>query len=189
MGKIILASSSPRRADILKESGYSYEIIPSPYEEQHTRAVFSYDYIIEQAYNKAKAVAELLKEEKTLVIGADTMVVLDNDILEKPHSIKEACDMLKRLSGRKHRVVTAIAVIQSSTGKNVTKAVTSDVEFYALTDEQIKNYVEKFKPLDKAGAYGIQELPEGFVKSYTGSLKNIIGLCPDALSEMLEQFN
>ena len=85
MGKIILASSSPRRADILKESGYSYEIIPSPYEEQHTRTVFSYDYIENLAYSKAKAVIPLLKEAG-IIVGADTMVVIDNDILEKPHN-------------------------------------------------------------------------------------------------------
>ena len=115
------------------------------------------------------------------------MVVIDNDILEKPHNESEAFKMLKRLSGRKHKVVTAIAVIKSDTGKVMKKSVTSEVEFYPLTDEQIKNYVTQFHPLDKAGAYGIQELPEGFVKSYTGSLKNIIGLCPDALSEMLRQ--
>ncbi len=186
MGKIILASSSPRRADILKESGYSYEIIPSPYEEQHTRTVFSYDYIENLAYSKAKAVIPLLKEAE-IIVGADTMVVIDNDILEKPHNESEAFKMLKRLSGKKHKVVTAIAVIKSDTGKVMKKSVTSEVEFYPLTDEQIKNYVTQFHPLDKAGAYGIQELPEGFVKSYTGSLKNIIGLCPDALSEMLRQ--
>ncbi len=186
MGKIILASSSPRRADILKESGYCYEIIPSPYEEPHTRAVFSYDYIENLAYNKAKAVL-LLLDEPAMIIGADTMVVVDNDILEKPHDNAEACKMLKRLSGRKHKVVTAIAVINRKTGKEIKQSVTSEVEFYPLSEEQINNYVTQFKPLDKAGAYGIQELPDGFVKSYTGSLKNIIGLCPVALERLLTE--
>ncbi len=184
MGKIILASSSPRRADILKESGYCYEIIPSPYEEDHTRTVFSYEYIESIAYNKAQAVLPLIKEPST-IIGADTMVVLDNEVLGKPVDFENACQMLKKLSGRKHKVVTAIVVIDSTTNRVKKKSVTSEVEFYPLSESQIINYVKKFNPLDKAGAYGIQEMPEGYIKSYTGSLKNIIGLCPVALKELL----
>ena len=184
MGKIILASSSPRRADILKESGYCYEIIPSPYEEDHTRTVFSYDYIETLAYNKAKALLPLVKEP-SMIIGADTMVILDDEVLGKPVDFEDACQMLKKLSGRKHKVVTAIVVIDSITNRIKKKSVTSEVEFYPLSENQIKNYVKEFNPLDKAGAYGIQEMPEGYIKSYTGSLKNIIGLCPDALKELL----
>ena len=185
MGKIILASSSPRRANILKESGYCYEIVPSPYEEDHTRTVFSYDYIEVLAYNKAKAVVPLV-EEDAIIIGADTMVVVDDEILGKPENFENACNMLKRLSGRRHRVVTAIVVINTKTNNVKKQSVTSEVEFYPVSDEKIKEYVTKFKPFDKAGAYGIQEMPAGYIKEYSGSLKNIIGLCPDALATMLE---
>lgn len=184
MGKIILASSSPRRADILKESGYCYEIVPSPYEEKHTRTVFSYDYIEDLAYNKAKAVLPLVKEP-SLIIGADTMVVVGDEILSKPAGFEDASNMLKKLSGRKHKVVTAIVVINNENGEVKKNSVVSEVEFFNLNDEQIKYYVEKFKPFDKAGSYGIQEMPEGYIKGYTGSLKNIIGLCPEALKKML----
>ncbi len=185
MGKNILASSSPRRAEILKDK-YVFEIIPSPYEEVHTTTVFSYAYVENLAYNKAKAVVPLVKEE-SMVIGADTVVVLDGKILEKPHDSEDAKGMLRKLSNREHQVVTSIALINSKTGESVIKSTTSHVVFNYLTEEMIDYYVDNFKPLDKAGAYGIQELPEGYVKSYSGSLENIIGICPKALDECFQR--
>lgn len=185
MGKNILASSSPRRAEILKDK-YVFEIIPSPYEEVHTTTVFSYAYVENLAYNKAKAVVPLVKEE-SMVIGADTVVVLDGKILEKPHDSEDAKGMLLKLSNREHQVVTSIALINSKTGESVIKSTTSHVVFNYLTEEMIDYYVDNFKPLDKAGAYGIQELPEGYVKSYSGSLENIIGICPKALDECFQR--
>lgn len=184
MGKIILASSSPRRRDILKETNLEFEIIPSKYEEDHTQTVFSYEFIESLAYNKALEVAKRITEE-ALVIGADTVVVIDNEILGKPKDEKEAILTLKRLSGRKHMVVTGIAVINSKNLIVKKTAVTSYVEFEILTDNQITTYVKEFKPLDKAGSYGIQELPSGFIKNVEGSFKNIIGLCPEALMKLI----
>ena len=184
MGKIILASSSPRRQNILKETNIKFKVVPSKYEEDHTQTVFSYEFIEKLAYNKALEVAQRTTEE-ALVIGADTVVVLDDEILGKPKDEEEAVSMLKRLSGRRHKVVTAIAVINTKDNSVKKKAVTSYVEFENLTDEMIKSYVEDYKPLDKAGSYGIQELPAGFVKNVEGSFKNIIGLCPDALMELI----
>lgn len=185
MGKNILASSSPRRAEILKDK-YVFEIIPSPYEEVHTTTVFSYAYVENLAYNKAKAVVPLVKEE-SIIIGADTVVVLDGKILEKPHDSEDAKGMLRKLSNREHQVVTSIALINSKTDESVIKSTTSHVVFNYLTEEMIDYYVDNFKPLDKAGAYGIQELPEGYVKSYSGSLENIIGICPKALDECFQR--
>lgn len=185
MGKNILASSSPRRAEILKDK-YVFEIIPSPYEEVHTTTVFSYAYVENLAYNKAKAVVPLVKEE-SMIIGADTVVVLDGKILEKPHDSEDAKGMLRKLSNREHQVVTSIALINSKTGESVIKSTTSHVVFNYLTEEMIDYYIDNFKPLDKAGAYGIQELPEGYVKSYSGSLENIIGICPKALDECFQR--
>lgn len=185
MGKNILASSSPRRAEILKDK-YVFEIMPSPYEELHTTTVFSYAYVENLAYNKAKAVVPLVEGDCN-IIGADTVVVLDGKILEKPHDSEEAKRMLKSLSGREHQVVTSIALINTTTGKSVIQSTTSQVIFNNLTDEMIDFYVENFKPLDKAGAYGIQELPDGYIKSYNGSLENIIGICPKALDECFKR--
>ena len=184
VGKIVLASSSPRRADILKESGYCYEIIPSPYEEDHTRTVFSYEFVENLAYNKAKAVIPLLKEPAEIV-GADTVVVLDGEILGKPSGRQGAFEMLRKLSGKTHSVVTSIVVINSETEEYKKNSTTSYVTFENLTDKQILDYIDKFKPFDKAGSYGIQEMPEGYIKSYTGDLENIIGMSSAALLELL----
>lgn len=184
VGKIILASSSPRRADILKKLNIGFEIIPSPYIEDHTRTVFSYDFIENLAFNKAKAVIPLVKEP-SLIIGADTVVVIDNEILGKPDGYEGAFKMLKRLSGRTHIVVTSIVVINSETGDLKKNSTISEVTFENLTDEQIKYYIDNFKPFDKAGSYGIQEMPEGYIKSYTGDFENIIGISSKALLDLL----
>lgn len=184
VGKIILASSSPRRADILKKLNIGFEIIPSPYVEDHTRTVFSYDFIENLAYNKAKAVVPLVKEP-SLIIGADTVVVLDNEILGKPEGYDGAFKMLKKLSNRTHIVVTSIVVINTKTTEVKKNSTTSEVTFANLTDEQIKYYIDNFKPFDKAGSYGIQEIPNGYIKSYTGDLENIIGISSKALLKLL----
>lgn len=184
VGKIILASSSPRRADILKKLNIGFEIIPSPYVEDHTRTVFSYDFIENLAYNKAKALVPLVKEP-SLIIGADTVVVLDNEILGKPEGYDGAFKMLKKLSNRTHIVVTSIVVINTKTTEVKKNSTTSKVTFANLTDEQIKYYIDNFKPFDKAGSYGIQEIPNGYIKSYTGDLENIIGISSKALLKLL----
>lgn len=183
-GKIILASSSPRRADILKRTKIEVEIMPSPYIEDHTTTAFSYEFVEGLAYNKAKALIPLVKKP-SLIIGADTVVVLNNEILGKPDGYKGAFEMLKKLSGKTHFVVTSIAVVNSETGEYKKNSTTSYVTFEDLTDEQINYYIDNFKPFDKAGSYGIQEMPDGYIKSYTGDLENIIGLSSKALLELL----
>lgn len=184
VGKIILASSSPRRADILKKHNIEFKIIPSPYVEDHSTTDFSYDFIENLAYNKAKAVVPLVKEPST-IIAADTIVVLDGKILGKPNGYDGAFDMLKSLSGKTHHVVSAIVVMDSDTQNYKKQSTTSEVTFENLTDEQIKYYIDNFKPFDKAGSYGIQEMPKGYIKSYTGDLENIIGISSKTLLEML----
>lgn len=184
VGKIILASSSPRRADILKKHNIGFEIIPSPYVEDHSTTDFSYDFIENLAYNKAKAVVPLVNEQ-SLIVGADTIVVLDGKILGKPNGYDGAFEMLKNLSGKTHHVVTAIVVMDSDTQNYKKQSTTSEVTFENLTDEQIKYYIDNFKPFDKAGSYGIQEMPKGYIKSYTGDLENIIGISSKTLLEML----
>ena len=188
VGKIILASSSPRRADILRKHNIGFEIIPSPYVEDHSRTDFSYDFIENLAYNKAKAVVPLVNEQ-SLIVGADTIVVLDGKILGKPNGYDGAFEMLKNLSGKTHHVVTAIAIINSTTGDYKIKSTTSEVAFENLTDEQIKYYIDNFKPFDKAGSYGIQEMPDGYIKSFTGDLENIIGISSKTLFEMIGEGN
>lgn len=191
--KIVLASSSPRRKDILKQMGFEFEIIPSSYEEFLENSDFSYEKIEALAYNKAKAVLDEyilspLTSHSSLILSADTVVVHNEKILGKPKDKQEAFEMLSLLSGNRHSVVTSICVIESKTNQKKILSTTSFVEFENLSAEKIEEYIEKFNPLDKAGSYGIQELPEGFVKNVEGSFENIIGLCSSAVNEILNSF-
>ena len=182
--KIVLASSSPRRAAIMEKTKVKFEIIPSPYIEDHTTTVFSYEFVENLAYNKAKAVIPLIKEPAT-IIGADTVVVLDGEILGKPDGETGAFEMLKKLSGKTHSVVTSIVVIDSQTGEYKKDSTTSYVTFENLTDEKIHYYIDNFKPFDKAGSYGIQEMPEGYIKSYESDFENIMGMSSKSLINLL----
>lgn len=186
MGKIILGSSSPRRADILKKMKLDFEIIPSSYVEQHDKTDFSYEFVEELAYNKALYVARELQNQDCKVIGADTIVVVDNKILGKPKDYDEAYKMLKSLSNRTHFVVTAVSIVNSKNLNSKTQSDTTYVTFEDLTEEQIKYYIENFKPYDKAGAYGIQELPDGYIKKVDGALDNVIGLPSKVVETLLK---
>lgn len=186
MGKIILGSSSPRRADILEKQKLDFEIIPSSYVEPHDQTDFSYAYVEDLAYNKALDVAKKTAEE-ALVIGADTIVVLNNKILGKPKDKQDAYKMWQNLSGKTHFVVTSIAIVNSKNLNFRIKSTTTYVTFENVTNEQIEYYIENYKPFDKAGAYGIQELPEGYIKNVEGSFDNVIGLPVETLLELLKE--
>lgn len=189
MGKIILGSSSPRRADILKKLKLDFEIIPSSYVEPHDKTDFSYAYVENLAYNKALYVAREHQNENYLIIGADTIVVIDNKILGKPSDYSEAKQMLQNLSDKTHFVVTSVAVINSKDLAYNVKSTTTYVTFNKLTNEQIEYYIENYKPFDKAGSYGIQELPEGFVKEVNGELDNVIGLPSKTVLELIQKMH
>jgi len=185
MKRIILASNSPRRKELLKHAGIKFEVHPSNYEEVLESKEFSYKKIENLAYNKALDVAKEV-EFDAVIIGADTVVVHDNIILTKPANHDDAISMIKSLSNIEHHVVTAICVIDKYKNTTKIKSVTTAVHFADLTDKMINDYVDNYKPYDKAGAYGIQELPSGFVKYINGSLENVIGLCTKTVLEMLE---
>ena len=189
MGKIVLASSSPRRADILKRLKLDFAIIPSNYVEEHNETVFSYQFVENLAYNKALEVAKRNRENNYFVIGADTTVVYDSEMLGKPTDFADAKNILSKLSGNKHFVVTSHCIINSNTLKYRIKSVTTYVEFEKLTDKQIDEYINIYRPYDKAGAYGIQELPDGFVKNIDGEIDNVIGLSSKAICELLNNIN
>lgn len=185
MKKIILASNSPRRKELLKEAGISFEVQPSGYEENLKTKDFSYEKIENLAYNKALDIAEKIKEN-AVIIGADTVVVLNNKILTKPRNHEDAIKDLKALSNVEHSVVTSICIIDKYTNQTKIQSVTTKVRFSELTDDMINYYVDTFKPYDKAGAYGIQELPPDYIQSVDGSLENVIGLCTKTVLSMLE---
>ena len=184
MKNLVLASKSPRRSEILKKAGFKFDIVTSDYEEELDNKQFSYDKIENLAKNKAFGALNNINKP-SYIISADTVVVLDNKILGKPDGYDGAFKMLKSLSGRTHIVVTSIVVMNSETGEFKKNSTTSEVTFEKLTDEQIKYYIDNFKPFDKAGSYGIQEMPAGYIKSYTGDLENIIGISSKSLAELL----
>ena len=188
MTKIILASNSPRRKKILTDLGLDFEVIPSNYEEKLETDVFSYDLIEDLATQKACDVVRRVGHNE-IVLGADTIVVLHNKILGKPKNKKDAFKMLSELSGQTHMVVTALCGINTKTNRAALISTTSYVRFKKLSDDLIHYYIEEFNPLDKAGSYGIQELPDGILDKYEGSFDNIVGLCPQAVKAILEQLN
>ncbi len=186
MPKLILASNSPRRRQIMTEAGFEFEVIPSNYEEKRETDSFSYEIIEDLATQKALDVVRRVDNDK-VVIGADTVVVLDNKILGKPKDKQGAFDMLKSLSGRTHFVVTSICGINTKTNRAALLSTTSYVRFKELSDEQIHYYIDNFNPLDKAGSYGIQELPPDFLDKYEGSFENIVGLDSEAVKSVIQQ--
>ncbi|MBO5738648.1 septum formation protein Maf [bacterium] len=186
MTKIILASNSPRRKKILTDLGLDFEVIPSNYEEKLETDVFSYDLIEDLATQKACDVVNRVGKDE-IVLGADTIVVLHNKILGKPKDKDNAFRMLRELSGQTHMVVTALCGINTRTNRAALLSTTSYVRFKELSDDLINYYIEEFKPLDKAGSYGIQELPDGFLDKYEGSFDNIVGLSSDAVKAVLNQ--
>ena len=186
MVKLILASNSPRRKKIMKEMGLEYEVIPSNYDEKLDSDVFSYDKIEDLATQKCLDVVRR-SDKNSIVIAADTVVVLHNKILGKPHTKGNAFKMLKLLSGETHSVVTSICGINTKTNKAALISTTSYVRFNKLTDGMINDYIKEYAPLDKAGSYGIQELPPNYIEKFEGSFENIVGLDPEAVKKVLRQ--
>lgn len=186
MLKLILASNSPRRKKILTDLCLNFEVMPSNYDEKLETDIFSYDLIEDLATQKACEVVRRVGNNE-IVLGADTVVVLHNKILGKPHSKEEAYQMLRGLSGQTHMVVTALCGINTQTNRAALLSTTSYVRFKELSEDLIHYYIDEFNPLDKAGSYGIQELPDGILDKYEGSFENIVGLAPEAVTAVLNQ--
>ena len=168
----ILASASPRRKELLEQAGYKFEIIPSDFEESVPEGLAPKDIVEGLAYQKALDVYSMRPDR--IVLGADTIVCFDGEILGKPKDKEDAKRMLKMLSGQTHEVRTGFALL----GKGV-EFVTSEaamVTFFKLSDEQIENYVNTGEPMDKAGAYGIQGKGAVLVRSVLGDYFNVVGL-------------
>lgn len=186
MKNLVLASKSPRRSEILKKAGFKFDIVTSDYEEELDNKQFSYDKIENLAKNKAFGALNNINKP-SYIISADTVVVLDNKILTKPLGRNDAFKTLQSLSNREHEVVTSICILDSETQKYVINSITTKVEFNLLTDKMIEFYIDNYKPFDKAGAYGIQELPQGYVNQIIGNLENVIGLSSDAVKDLIIQ--
>ena len=181
---IVLASASPRRSQLLARAGVVFEVVVSPAEEIHD-ASLKPDILCElNAGLKADAVA-LVRPEAT-IIGADTLVFIDDLPLGKPLDLDEARAMLRRLSGRTHQVCTGVCVIFPD-GRRELFHDTTDVTFRPLDRAAIDDYLAVANPLDKAGAYGIQEYGERIISGISGSYENVMGLPVDMVMEALSR--
>lgn len=187
MEKIILASSSPRRRELMAQAGFAFEVLVSEADETiETETPGEMVEVLSE--RKAAAVAEEIKrqgfaEESVLLVGADTMVAIDGKKLGKPKDEKGAEKMLEELSGRTHQVYTGVTLIRLRKAENGsilqesrTFSEGTDVSFYPLTKEEIRSYIATGEPMDKAGAYGIQGKAAVFVKEIKGDYNNVVGL-------------
>jgi septum formation protein len=181
--RLILASKSPRRYDLLKQLGLDFEVIPSKIEEDFVPNESPREHVLRLAEAKALEVGNQYPEQ--WVIGADTIVYVDGIILGKPMSREEAMDMLKRLSGKEHRVLTGISVRSSNKGKGECGAVETAVRMKSLSPAEMDWYVRTGEPFDKAGGYGIQGIGSFMIESINGSYTNVVGLPLCELMQML----
>lgn len=172
--RIILASASPRRAELLKQIGVEFELVPSQIEERPHPDEAPGDYITRIA--RAKVVAVARGRDSGLVIGADTVVVLDGRLIGKPENQADAHRLLRLLSGKWHAVLTGVALYDVETRHEVADYEKTLVKFAPLNDTEIDWYVNTGEPMDKAGAYGIQGLGGLFVDEIAGNYYNVVGL-------------
>ncbi|WP_418792596.1 Maf family protein [Phosphitispora sp. TUW77] len=186
MKKLILASGSPRRQELLKQMGLCFEVMVNPVDETVLPGMPPTEAVAELAYRKAMAVAARLNEG--IVIGADTVVVHCGDILGKPSGIADAINTLKSLSGTDHLVITGFSIVDCATGRLSKASETTRVFFRRLSDVQIEAYVRTGEPMDKAGSYGIQGLGAVLVKKIEGCYFNVVGLPLSSLAAQLRQF-
>ncbi|MFA5840367.1 MAG: Maf family protein [Candidatus Margulisiibacteriota bacterium] len=184
--KIILASQSPRRKELLCKIVRRFSVVPSTVNESLIKAKTPEAFAVKAALAKALDVAK--KHKNSLVIGADTIVVLGKKILGKPKDKKHAIAMLQSLSGRVHKVITGIAVVDGLNGRVRTDLTETRVKMKRISTTAILAYVESGRPLDKAGSYGIQEIEEQFVASIDGDYDNVVGLPVKDLKRLLSCF-
>ena len=176
--RIILASESPRRQELLTQIGLPFEVCPSEWEEV-TDKELPEEVVQELSYHKAMEVYERnVTEEGTVVIGADTIVACGGQILGKPGTRERAEEMLGKLQGGTHQVYTGVAFVWKEKGRTETAGFyeCTDVRVYPMTEEEIRCYVETGEPMDKAGAYGIQGGFAAFIQGICGDYNNVVGL-------------
>ncbi len=187
MAKLVLASASPRRQELMEMLGFNFTIVPSKIDEEQYNHLGPVEMVKELARAKAEEVAALV--EDTVVIGSDTIVVLDDKVLGKPSDQTEARDMLRKLQNRRHSVYTGIAVWDTFSGQVVVDYDKTDVFMGSITDKDILEYVKTGEPMDKAGAYGIQGVGGIFVEKINGSYFTVMGLPIHKLVKILKDFD
>ncbi len=184
--KIILASASPRRKEILEKTGLKFSVDVSDYEEDMELPLKPPQLARFLSSEKAKTIA--VKYRNALVIAADTFIVFKGELLGKPHTEKEAKRMLTLLNGKAHSVITGFTIIDTNTKKKLSRSVETRVYFKKMTLKEIEAYVKTGEPLDKAGAYAIQGVGAVIVKKIEGDYFNVMGLPLSSLTETLKKF-
>jgi septum formation protein len=186
MKKLVLASASPRRKEILEITGLKFSVCTSDYEEDLSMSLKPHKLAKFLSHKKAEAVA--CKYKDAIIIAADTFIYFKNRLLGKPHTEKEARKMLKLLNGKVHSVITGFTIMDTGSDQIVSKSVVTKVHFKRLSEEEIIAYVGSKEPLDKAGAYAIQGLGAVFVEKIDGDFFNVMGLPICELTESLKKF-
>jgi septum formation protein len=186
MKSIVLASSSPRRRQLLEKTGICFTVDTAEIEEDKYDGGDPADLVKSISFSKAKAAS--LRHKDKIVIAADTVGYLDGRLLGKPHSSENARDMLAMMSDRYHDVITGFTILDTGSGATISRAVVTRVRFKKLSQSQIDDYVLSGEPLDKAGAYAIQGLGSALVDRVEGDYCNVIGLPVSALTEELAKF-
>jgi len=188
MGNIILASESPRRRNLLESLGIDFEVIPSNIDENLDLVNDLAEEVAKSlAYRKALCVAKRLSSG--IVIGADTIVIFEGTIFGKPVDDNDAYEVLSKLSGKSHQVITGIALIDSTTGKELLDFEISDVKFSELSNDRINAYINTKEHVGKAGSYAIQGKGSLFVERISGCYFNVVGLPLNKLDKMLKSFD
>ena len=185
--KLVLASASPRREEILKKLNLKFTIVPAKINEDNFSNDDPIDLVKTLALEKAKSVSELVEE--AIVIAADTVVVFNGQILGKPADEADAKNMLKSLNSNQHQVITGLAVLNSNKEKIFVEHNITDVKMTNMTEKEIDNYVETGEPMDKAGSYAIQGYGGLFVEEIKGSYHSVMGLPIHQLAKLLDKFN
>ncbi len=189
--KLILASESPRRRQLLTEAGFSFDVVPVKVSEIPDKNLNVNDQILDIARRKARHAYALLKASRNdefIVISADTEVIWDGAPLGKPLDRDDAYRILKLLSGNVHEVLTAVCIISSPSSQEVSQVETTKIFFKTLSDDEIWTYIDTKEPMDKAGAYGIQGHGGKFVEKYEGPFDNVVGLPISVVRDLLAKF-
>jgi septum formation protein len=186
MKRIVLASASPRRKELLGQIGLQFEVEPSNYDEEITSGSEPHEMAKRLSLGKAKAAAR--KHRKALIIAADTFVVFGDRILGKPHTNAEAREMLRALNGKTHSVITGFTILDTGTGKVLSRSVETRVHMRKMTLVEIDGYIRTKEPMDKAGGYAIQGRGAVLVERIEGDYSNVVGLPLSALAESLSEF-
>jgi septum formation protein len=179
---LILASSSPRRQELLREAGVAFEVYPAHVPEERAKGEPPLEYACRLAREKAQAVARDFPGR--YVLGADTIVVVQGEVLEKPRNAQDAARMLRLLSGKGHQVITAVSVVRPE-GDSNTRTCTTQVYFREVAEEEIRRYISSGEPMDKAGAYAIQGGAAQWIQRIEGDYSNVVGLPLSLVKEML----